>query len=107
MPIVHALEPADILPEELMLKGSVCCEILVAAELVAASRGQPSRHLPLTVAAWLLEQDALFSPGVVTMAQNAVRRVGGYSELRHLWDTVHRGAQWLQGVEALFGRLSR
>jgi Domain of unknown function (DUF4259) len=107
MPIVRALEPADYVPADLLLKAAVCCEILVAAELVAAGRGRPSRHLPAAVAAWLLERDILFSPGVVAMATRAVRRVGEFSELRHLWDTVRRGSEWLRGVEGLIGRLER
>jgi hypothetical protein len=103
-PIVDALDPASYVPAELLLKASVCCEILVAAELVAAARGRPSRHLPPRVAAWLLERDVLFSPGVVALAA-AVRRVGDFSELRHLWDTVRLGREWLRGVEALHSRL--
>jgi hypothetical protein len=106
-PIVQALEPADFLPGDLLLKASVCCEILVAAELVAAGIGRPSRHLPPRVASWLLERDVLFSPGVVALAAKAVRRVGEFSELRHLWDTVRLAQEWLRGVEALRGRLQR
>jgi hypothetical protein len=104
-PIVRALDPALDVPGELMLKASVCCEMLVAAELVAAGRGRPSRHLPPPIAAWLLERDVLFSPGVVAMAAAAVRRVGEFSELRQLWDTVHLGQEWLRGVQELHSRL--
>ncbi len=103
--IVKTIEPAEYVPGHLLLKASVCCEILVAAELVAAGRGRPSRHLPAPVAAWLLERDILFSPGVVAMAAAAVRRVGDFSELRQLWDTVRLAPEWLSGVEALLGRL--
>jgi hypothetical protein len=107
MPIVNALHPAEFVPGELLLKASVCCEMLIAAELVAAGVGRPSRYLPPRVAAWLLERDVLFSPGVVALAATAVRRVGEFSELRHLWDTVHLGQEWLRGVEALHGRLQQ
>src|SRR5262249_51768495 len=106
MEVVDALDPASYVPEHLMLKASVCCEMLVAAEVAAAGRGHPSRHLPDAVAAWLQEQDILFSPGVVALAVKAVRRVGEYSELRQLWDTVHLATEWLQGVEGLIDRLS-
>jgi Domain of unknown function (DUF4259) len=106
-PILRALEPAEFLPGELMLKASVSCEILVAAEVVAASRGRPSRHLPPSVAAWLLEQDLLFSPGVVRMAATAVRRVADFSELRHLLNVVRHAEKWLPGAEALIERLTR
>jgi tetratricopeptide (TPR) repeat protein len=106
-PIVRALDPADFVPGELLLKASVCCETLAAAELVAAGRGRPSRHLPAAAAAWLVERDVLFSPGVVALAAGAVRRVGEFSELRQLWDTVHLGPEWLRGVEELIGRLQR
>ena len=105
--IVKTLEPAEYVPGHLLLKASVCCEILVAAELVAAGRGRPSRHLPAPVAVWLLERDVFFSPGVVAMAAAAVRRVGEFSELRQLWDTVRLAPEWLHGVEALIGRLQR
>jgi hypothetical protein len=95
------------MPERLhpMLRASVCCEVLVAAEMVAANRGRPSRHLPLRVAAWLREQDLIMSPGVIAMAAKAVRRVGEFSELRQLLDTVRLGPEWLRGVEALLARL--
>src|SRR5262245_3397133 len=55
MEVVDALDPASYVPEHLMLKASVCCEMLVAAEVAAAGRGHPSRHLPDAVAAWLQE----------------------------------------------------
>jgi hypothetical protein len=103
--IVETLEPVSYLPSHLLLKASVCCEMLVAAELVAAGVGRPSRHLPLPVLAWLIERDVLFSPGVVAMAAAAVRRVGEFSELRHLLDTVRLSEAWLPGVEALHSRL--
>lgn len=107
-PIVRTLDPVSIiLPDGYFLKASVCCEMLVAAELVAAGVGRPSRHLPLRVAAWLLERDVLFSPGVVALAAAAVRQVGEFSELRHLWDTVRLSQEWLRGVEALHSRLQR
>jgi hypothetical protein len=104
-PILRALEPAEFVPGELLLKASVCCEILVAAELVAAGLGRPSLHLPAGVAAWLQERDVLFSPGVVRLAAAAVHRVGEFSELRQLWDAVHLGKEWVCGVAALCGRL--
>jgi hypothetical protein len=105
--IVQALYPAHDLPAELMLKASVCCEMLVAAELVAAATGQPSRHLPPEVAAWLLKQQPSFTPGVVRLAAEAVQRVGEFSELRQLWDTVRLGQEWLVGVKELHSRLQR
>ena len=104
-PIVRALDPVSYLPSDLLLKAAVCCEMLVAAELVAAGVGRPSRHLPPAVAAWLVEQDILFSPGVVALAAAAVGRVGEFSELRHRWDTVRLGPEWFRGVEALQRRL--
>ncbi len=102
---MQALEPAEYVPADLLLKASVCCEMLVAAEMVAAGRGRPSRRLPAPAAAWLRERDVLFSPGVVAMAAAAVRRVGDFSELRQLWETVRLAPEWLPGVEALLGRL--
>lgn len=104
-PILDALEPAEYVPSELLLRVSVCCEVLVAAELVAAGIGRPSRHLPPRVLAWLVERDQLFSPGLVALAARAVRRVGDSSELRQLWDTVRLSQEWLRGVDALHGRL--
>jgi hypothetical protein len=105
-PIVHALDPALDLPAELLLKASVCCEMLVAAEVVAAQIGRPSRHLPPRVLPWLRELDMDFTPGVVMLAARAVRRVGEFSELRQLWDQVGLGQEWLRGVQALHERLS-
>jgi Domain of unknown function (DUF4259) len=103
--IVRTLDAASYVPGDLVLKASVCCEMLVAAEVVAAARGRPSRHLPSRVVAWLRKQDALFSPGVAMLAAAAVQRVGQFSELRQLWDTARLGQEWLRGVEELHGRL--
>lgn len=103
-PIVRALE-VDLVPAELLLRDSVCCEVLVAAELVAAARGRPSRHLPPRVRDWLVAQDLTVSPGVVQLAREAVGRVGRHSELRQLWDTVRLAPEWLRGVEDLQQRL--
>jgi hypothetical protein len=103
--IVKTLDPAEYVPGHLLLKASVCCEMLVAAEMVAAGIGRPSGYLPLRAAAWLLEQDVLFSPGVVMLAATAVRRVGEFSELRQLWDAVKLSQEWLAGVDGLCSRL--
>jgi hypothetical protein len=96
--------PLD-LPPELVLRASVCCEILVAAEVIAAGIGRPSPHLPPEVAAWLLETEPLFTPGLVKLAATAVRQVGEHSELRHLWDAVNLSQEWLKGVDDLYRRL--
>jgi hypothetical protein len=104
---VKALDAAEYVPAHLLLKASVCCEMLVAAEVVAAATGRESPHVPLRVAAWLVARDTLFSPGVVMLAATAVRRVGEFSELRQLWDSVGLGQEWFRGVEALHSRLQR
>lgn len=107
-PIVRAFDAVTlVLPPGWMLKASLCCEILAAAELVAAGIGRPSPHMPPAVALWLIERDTTFTPGVVMFAERAVRRVSENSELRHLWDVVHMAPQWLRGVEALRARLSQ
>jgi hypothetical protein len=103
--IIAALDPADLLPAELMLNARTCCELLVAAEVVAAAIGRPSRHLPAPVLAWLRERDALISPGVVALAAAAVQRVGQFSELRGFWDIRGQSEAWLVGVENLRRRL--
>jgi hypothetical protein len=105
-PIVHALDTALDVPAELLLRASVCCEMLVSAEVVAAQIGRPSRHLPPQVLTWLRELDMGFTLGVVMLAARAVRRVGEFSELRQLWDAAGLGQEWLRGVEALHDRLS-
>jgi tetratricopeptide (TPR) repeat protein len=104
-PIVKALDPVLDVPADLVLKTSVCCEMLVAAELVAAGLGRPSHHLPPRAARWLLDLDVVFSPGVIGLAAKAVKRVGEFSELRSFWDTVGEGQDWLRGVEDLHSRL--
>ena len=72
MPMVTALDVVSYVPEELMLRASVCQEILAAAEMVAAGRGRPAPFLPRKAADWLLAQDCLFSPGVIALAREAV-----------------------------------
>jgi Domain of unknown function (DUF4259) len=103
----HFIEPlwnAEI-PGDLMLNRKTCCEILVAAEVIAAGIGRPSRHLPPRVAEWLIERDALYSHGLVALAATSVRRVGDFSELRQVIDRSGYLPSWLSGVEDLYRRL--
>jgi hypothetical protein len=104
MLIVNALD-VSFVPAELVLKASVCEELLAAAEVVAAGRGRPSAQVPRYVIDWLIAQDMLFSPGVVMFAIEGVKRVCEHSQLREVWDASGRAEDWLRAAANLQGRL--
>lgn len=88
---------------QLNAKTSLC--ILAAAEVVAAGIGNPSPNLPANVAAWIIKQDALYSPGIVGLASAAVEQVATESELCNLWQQVGAIDRFRQGINDLLGRL--
>jgi hypothetical protein len=104
MRIVNALD-VSFVPRELILKASVCEELLAAAEVVAAGRGRPSPEMPGYVIDWLIAQDMLFSPGVVRLAIEGMKRVCDHSQLREVWDASGRAEDWLRAADNLQARL--
>lgn len=104
-PIVKTLWDAQI-PAELMLNARTSCELLVAAELVTAACGRPSPYLPEKAARWLHAQELCFSPGVVSFAADAARRVAEFSELRLIWEEMGLLDKWLACVADLESRLA-
>jgi hypothetical protein len=82
-------------------------DALVAAEVVAASWGKPSKDLPTDLAAWIERQptDQLRTLAPQALAAIARVRSSDSSELHELWADV--GAdEWLAQVDDLVSRLS-
>jgi tetratricopeptide (TPR) repeat protein len=103
--ILEALDIVQVLRPGVILNEKTCWEILTAAEIVAAGRGQPSGDVPESVIRWLVEQDLLFSPGVISMASAAVAQVWSASELKNHWLTSGEADTWRPVVEGLQKRL--
>lgn len=103
----YSIEPLwnGEIPDHLMLNAKTSCQILVAAEMIAAGIGRPSRHLSPKAAEYVAERDCLYSPGLVALAASCVRRVGDFSELREIISRAGMLELWLSGIEDLYRRL--
>lgn len=83
-------------------EGSVA---VAAAEITAASQGNPPEDLPVDVADWVTAHGAELGPEDVERALRAVERVTGEdSELAQLWDEA-REPKWRESVGELANRL--
>ncbi len=80
------------------------CEILAAAEIVAATLNRPSIDLPNEVAENLTSFDIVNSD-LIEMATIAIRQVQSHSELRDLWQESDAYADWLNATNDLLTRL--
>lgn len=90
--------------------GDVGASGVAAAEIAAASLGQPALGLePETLAAVLKHREAVRAlPGVAGLALSAVDRIGGSagtSELHHLWAEAGEGEEFLSVLADLRARL--
>ena len=79
---------------------------LAAAEVVAALDGRPAPDLPDGVQAWIATHPLPVDGSLRELAQRAVARVAGDSELRELWEEAGTLAEWQRVVEPLQGRLA-
>ena len=84
------------------------CEVLAAAECVAAAGGHPAANLPDELTDWL-EENRPFSlkPDYVAMAKSAVARVLYKSELKALWEESAEAVAWQAAVADLQQRLAQ
>jgi hypothetical protein len=97
---VAALLPVD------ELDAPEACEVLAAAECVAAAGGYPAATLPDEVSDWLTNNQPIhLKPDYVTMAQKAVARVLAQSELRDLWAETDEYGAWTAVTTDLLTRL--
>ena len=81
---------------------------LVAAEVLAALGGRPTKALPPELQDWISGRERepipeAFSP----LARVAVERVKDDSEISELWARSDAFARWIDKVDDLLGRLDR
>jgi hypothetical protein len=83
-------------------------EALAAAEIVAASLGQPAGNLPDAVQAWVKNHPAPLSAAEVRLAVSAVERVNSNeSELYELWVEDAQDPDWSTFIADLRHRLEQ
>jgi hypothetical protein len=96
---MRAVEELDLLE---------ACEVLVAAECVAAACGIPAREIPEEVQEWLDEHNpAPVNPKYIEMAIKAVTKVIDRSELRDFWAESEQYDVWKTAVTNLQFRLAQ
>ena len=84
------------------------CELLAAAECVAAAVGFPAANLPAAVTEWVTKNHPIrVRTAYVQMAQTAVSHVRTHSELKELWAETEEFELWDTAVADLQARLSR
>ncbi len=84
------------------------CEVLAAAECVAAAAGFPPDNPPQELAGWLTENSPmLVKPEYIEMARRAVARVLAQSELREVWLESEEFGGWETAVHNLQSRLNQ
>lgn len=82
------------------------CEVLAAAECVAAAAGFPAADLPDEVHNWVSANRPIqVKPEYARMALTAVTRVRSQSELKELWAESSEFAAWDTAVADLQSRL--
>ena len=90
------------------LDGDEACEVLAAAECVAAAAGYPPANPPAELVEWLAENSPIqVKPEYVEMARRAVARVLAKSELRELWLESGEVDMWETAVTNLQSRLQK
>ena len=81
---------------------------LAAAEVIAASLGNPADELPDAVARVVARLDEPAEDELVARARAAVHRiVGEDSELRELWEETDDFDAWQAAIDDLLARLTR
>ncbi|MCE4539061.1 DUF4259 domain-containing protein [Pelomonas sp. P7] len=90
------------------LEAPECSMAVAAAEVVAASKGKPSRFLPKELSSWLERQQKAEIAKIAPVAVKAVSRVlnGPKSELRELWQENRKAfPAWSGHMQSLIARL--
>lgn len=99
---VAAMQPVDYLDVD------EACEVLTAAECVAAAGGQPAEQLPEKITDWVAANQPIRLKGdYVRMAQTAVARIRNQSKLKNKWTGPAEAAQWETAVANLQTRLEQ
>ncbi|WP_082567805.1 DUF4259 domain-containing protein [Pelomonas sp. Root1217] len=90
------------------LEAPECSMAVAAAEVVAASKGRPSKSLPKELSSWLEQQQKAEIAKLAPVAAKAVLRVlnGPKSELRELWqENKKEFPAWSGRMQSLIARL--
>ncbi len=90
-------------------EADVACCALAACEVLARLQGNPGYQdeYTETVDRWVAAHPIKPPASLLALAHNAIDRVlSKESELRVLWEESDELAAWLEGVQALRGRLS-
>lgn len=101
-PVVAALRRASM---DGYLEGRESSVALVAAEVVAALKGNPAVGLPEEVLSWIRSRQLRINEDLIQLAQEAVRRVETQSELLELWQESRSLSGWLDTTKDLKRRL--
>ena len=90
------------------LDADEACEVLAAAECVAAAAGYPLDNPPEELAEWLADNSPIqVKTDYIEMARKAVVRVLTKSELRELWLESEEFDGWETAVTDLQSRLNQ
>jgi hypothetical protein len=91
------------------LEAPECSMAVAAAEVVAASKGRPSRSLPKELSPWLGQQRASDIAKLAPIAVKSVSRIlnGPKSELQELWqENKKEYPAWRRHMKGLIARLN-
>jgi len=101
-PVVAALQSAST---DEYLAGRESCVALVAAEVVAALKGNPASGLPKEVVSWIRSRHLQINEDLIRLAQEAIRRIETQSELLELWHESQELSGWRATIKDLERRL--
>jgi hypothetical protein len=87
------------------LEAPQCCQVLAAAEVVAALAGKPAQTLPPEVTAWLKGKSNP-STDLAYKARHSIEPIVGDSELKDMWSESGEDQQWKASIADLQVRLS-
>lgn len=90
---------------EIFIDGQDAERGIAAAEVVAASHGKSSQHLPGEIGMWLKAQNYKAPKNIVKLASRVVEKVSKNSELRDLWDGTDAAVDWQRAMKDLRERL--
>ena len=106
--IDRTLAGASALPAGEELDADEACEVLAAAECVAAAAGFPAPDLPEMVTDWVSNNQPIrVRAQYVQMALTAVKHVRTRSELDELWAETEEYQAWQTAVADLQTRLGK
>jgi len=94
----------EMMESEEGMDADTACNVLAAAEVIAAMRGKPSEDLPDSVKSWI-EGKPKAPPELSKAAFLTVNSLLQKSELKELWDESDESAKWVEAVNSLVTRL--